>query len=132
MPRFIPLLFALFAFTAPPVWADAIEDVISGQLNAFTDRDIVEAWNFASPMIQKRFVDPRSFSQMVEQGYGTIWDNKAVRFGPRAEMDGRARQIVIVTGPDGLTQSFEFEMVKLDGIWRINGVRLADYVEPTA
>ncbi|SDG44698.1 protein of unknown function [Celeribacter baekdonensis] len=106
--------------------ADEMTDVISDQLQAFQKRDVGTAWDYASPMIQGQFVDPRSFAHIVEQGYGPIWNNATVRFGIAMAKEGRVRQTVIVTDQTGQTQGYEYDMIETDAGWKVNGVRPID------
>lgn len=98
-------------------------DVIERQLDAFAIRDMITAWDQASPMIHEQFFDPRNFAAMVEMGYPPIWNNAGVRFAGRIERDGRVRQTVVVTDVDGATQAFEYDMIRAGDGWKINGVR---------
>ncbi|KAB6718133.1 MULTISPECIES: DUF4864 domain-containing protein [Roseobacteraceae] len=109
--------------------ADEMTDVISDQLQAFQKRDVGTAWEYASPMIQGQFVDPRSFAHIVEQGYGPIWNNATVRFGMNMVQDGRVIQTVIVTDQTGQTQGYEYDMIETDAGWKVNGVRPIDVAD---
>lgn len=103
--------------------ADPIEDVISGQLDAFASRDIVEAWDHASPMIQGQFFDARNFGAMVEMGYDPIWNNQGARFAGRMVTDGRIRQTVVITDANSALHAYEYDMIETPRGWKINGVR---------
>ena len=72
----LPVIFPV----AAQAQDQSIEDVITSQLQAFNDRDIEEAWQYASPMIQGMFRTPENFGNMVRNGYPMVWDNSDVRF----------------------------------------------------
>ncbi len=80
--RILGLILGLW-LSAMPAFAqdaDAIENVISGQLEAFNDRDVDGAWDYAGPNIKRMFGNARNFGLMVERGYPMVWDNADVRF----------------------------------------------------
>lgn len=100
----------------------AIEKLIGDQFAAFADGDGAEAFSYASPMIQGMFQTPENFARMVQGGYPMIWDAEDVSFvGLRSE-GGRLLMRLSVRGPDGGQFHFDYEMVQVDGLWRINGV----------
>jgi len=111
---------------ATPAFAQdaSIEDVITNQLQAFNDRDVAEAWQYASPMIQGMFGSPDNFGMMVERGYPMVWDNSNVRFLDREDFDSRTRQEVMITGPDGLFYILDYQMIETPDGWLINGVQV--------
>lgn len=115
---FIGLSTPLLAF------ADPVTDVIEEQLDAFLDRDAPRAFSYASPQIQGMFGTPLNFAMMVERGYPSLWSPGAVEFSDRYEQGARVRQTVIVTGPDGKRLAYEYDMLRLNEDWKINGVRL--------
>ena len=99
-----------------------IEAVISDQLDAFNDRDVSRAWTHASPMIQGMFGTPENFGRMVRQGYPMVWSNSDARFLEREELAGNLYQKVMVRGPEGGLWVLAYEMILVDGAWRIDGV----------
>lgn len=119
------LLSALLYVTAPlALAADPVTDVIADQLDAFADRDPARAFSHASPTIQGLFGTPQNFAAMVQRGYPLIWSNDGMQqFTDRVEMGQRLRQIVIVSGPNGMRAAFEYDMIRLNEDWKINGVR---------
>ncbi|WP_375279800.1 DUF4864 domain-containing protein [Pseudooctadecabacter sp.] len=115
------LVLAPFAATAQE---DAIEDVITSQLQAFNDRDVAEAWQHASPMIKGMFGTADNFGMMVRNGYPMVWDNSAVRFLDREDMGRVMRQEVQIQGPDGLFYILDYQMIETPDGWQINGVQV--------
>lgn len=103
---------------------DAIEDVIGSQLQAFNDRDVTEAFSYASPMIKGIFRDPANFGMMVERGYPMVWDNADVRFLDLREENGLTLQRVMIKDADGTLHTLEYAMIETADGWQINGVQL--------
>lgn len=101
-----------------------IEDTINSQLQAFRDRDVDAAWQYASPMIRGIFRTPENFGMMVENGYPMVWDNSDVRFLDRDEFETRTRQEVQIQGPDGLFYILDYQMIETPDGWQINSVRV--------
>lgn len=114
----------LAAGTASAQDASSIEDVIVNQLQAFNDRDVAEAWQYASPMIKGMFGTPENFGNMVRNGYPMVWDNSDVQFLDRDGADNITRQEVQIQGPDGLFYILDYTMIQTPDGWQINGVRV--------
>ena len=102
--------------------ADAIQGVISRQIEAFQVDDFPKAFSFASPMIQGMFGTPDNFGRMVREGYPMVWRPDDVRYGPLETRQGRQYQTVIFRDAQGTTHYLSYEMIEADGRWRINGV----------
>ena len=111
----------LWAGTASAQGA-SIEDVITNQLQAFNDRDVDAAWQYASPTIQGIFETPDNFGLMVENGFPMVWDNADVRFLDREETGPRTRQEVQIQGPDGLFYILDYQMIETPDGWQIDSV----------
>ena len=99
-----------------------IEDVIRDQLGDFEARDVEGAWEHASPMIQGMFGSAGNFGTMVEQGYPMVWDNRDATFSELKEEGGRIVQTVRVMDPDGRLWLLDYQMLEVEGVWRIDGV----------
>ena len=124
--RFLGLI-AAFLITTSAAKAQnntEIEDVISGQLEAFNERDVVGAWAFASPTIQQLFGTWQNFGAMVERGYPMVWDNREVQFLGLEDRAGGATQSVLLRDASGQAHVLEYMMIQTDEGWRISGVRL--------
>ncbi|MEM8742001.1 MAG: DUF4864 domain-containing protein [Pseudomonadota bacterium] len=102
----------------------AIEGVITRQIEAFLSEDVERAFTFASPMIQQMFVTPQRFGQMVRQGYPMVWRPSEVTMGELRVERGRPVQSVILRDAAGALFIADYEMIQIDGAWRINGVRI--------
>lgn len=103
---------------------DAIEGVIGSQLQAFNDRDVTEAFSYASPMIKGIFRDPANFGIMVERGYPMVWDNADVQFLDLREERGVTVQRVLVKDAAGTLHMLDYAMIETADGWHINGVQL--------
>ena len=104
--------------------ADAIEDVIGNQLDAFNNRDVSEAWQYASPNIKRLFGNPGNFGRMVQQGYPMVWDNADVRFLELRDIRGNLWQKVMVRDAQGGLHILDYQMIETADGWQSNGVQL--------
>lgn len=116
------LTVALLLPTSVLAQNSSIENVIRDQLQSFNERDVVGAWEHASPMIKGMFGTPENFAMMVENGYPMVWDNSDVRFLDRTEFESLTRQEVQIQGPDGLFYILDYQMIETRDGWQINGV----------
>jgi hypothetical protein len=103
---------------------DAIEGVIGSQLEAFNERDVDAAWQFASPNIKRLFGSSDNFGMMVQQGYPMVWDNADVRFLELRDVAGNLWQKVMVRDGQGGLHILDYQMVETANGWQINGVQL--------
>ncbi len=102
--------------------SDAIQSVISGQIEAFRADDFETAFSFASPSIRSMFGDAVTFGTMVRNGYPMVWRPADVRFsGLTAQGDGMV-QNVLVTDQAGVLHVLQYEMTPGPSGWLINGV----------
>lgn len=135
MRRLIAVPFAAFVILMIGVFAPAshaqtgpdtaVQEVITRQLDAFKRADGAAAFAFASPTIQGLFGDMSTFLGMVERGYPQIFRSRSAKFLKLAIVDGRLVQNVLIEGADGSVITAAYEMIEIDGQWRINGVSLA-------
>jgi hypothetical protein len=120
------LVLLLFAAGLGPAGAGeretAIRGVISAQIEAFRADDAGTAFAFASPAIQNLFRTPAAFIAMVRRGYVQVYRPRSFTFLPlETDAEGRLLQPVLVQGPDGDLVRAVYEMVEIEGRWRING-----------
>ena len=101
-----------------------IEATIYNQIEAFKADDFATAFEFASPMIQGIFGNPSNFGAMVKGGYPMVARPLSVDFLDLREIAGRLFQQVQIQGPDGAFYILDYEMIQLNGGWRINGVQI--------
>ena len=100
--------------------AAAIRTVIGKQLEAMNKGDADAAFAFASPVIQQMFGDAKTFMGMVERGYPQVFKSRGTRFLALTSIDGRLLQRVVIESDAG-TVIGNYEMIEIDGAWRING-----------
>ena len=120
-------LISAFWIAASAVFAqdaDAIEDVIGSQLQAFNDRDVIGAWQYASPNIKRLFQNSDNFGMMVQQGYPMVWDNADVRFLELRDVNGFIWQKIMLRDKAGNLHILDYQMVETSQGWQINGVQL--------
>ena len=125
MRKFI-LAIAFWVAAALPVWAEgkAIETTIRAQITALQADDFDRAFTYASPTIQQIFRAPEVFGRMVRQGYPMVYRPSAIEFLELASVEGYYWQKVQIRDGQGLYHLMAYQMVQLDGLWRINGVQL--------
>ena len=99
-----------------------VRDTIASQIEAFRDRDAGTAFTFASPFIQRQFGTAENFGLMVQRGYPMVWDPAEFAFVDQIERNGAIWQRLQVIDKSGTEHWFAYEMVQIDGRWRINGV----------
>jgi hypothetical protein len=101
-----------------------IEATIQSQFDAFLDRDVGEAWQYASPNIQRLFGSPENFGRMVESGYPMVWTPGRVAFIDLQTLGGLVVQRVEVIDQAGTAHYLGYQMIETEGGWRINGVQI--------
>jgi len=99
-----------------------IRGVIGNQLDAFSTGNVFTAWTFASPTIQDMFGDAMTFGTMVERGYPMVWQPGETTFLGLRQEGGRLLQQVQIVDPSGRLHLLDYDMVQIDGDWRIAGV----------
>lgn len=104
----------------------AMRDVISSQIDAFRADDFERAFTFASPMIRGIFGTPERFGMMVREGYPMVHRPADMAFLKSEDLGAVTNQKVMVRDQAGLFHVLEYEMIRVDGAWQINGVRLLD------
>ena len=100
----------------------SIPDVISQQIAAFAAKDETAAYAHASPMIQSKFKTPQAFVDMVQSAYPVIWEHEKVLFLQSAGRGSMIFQEVTFIDKFGTNHNFYYQMIKLDDVWRIDGV----------
>ena len=120
---FLTLLLSVPALAQDPRDAE-IQSAISRQVDAFRRDDANGAYAIASPTIQEMFGTAGNFLEMVQRGYPQVYRPRSLTFGKLQEVDGKLLQRVIIQGPDGAIVTAVYEMVQIDGRWRINGCYL--------
>jgi Domain of unknown function (DUF4864) len=116
-------ILAFSPLSAQEADSGAIQTVIQGQMDAFTAKDPVAAFTFASPMIKGMFGSPDNFGSMVSSSYPMIWSPTSVKYLGTRQAGAMLLQRVLVTDASGKSFLFDYDMVEVppDG-WKINGV----------
>lgn len=122
--RSLAFLVSLFICTHSLSFAEgaSIEETISAQVEAFQQDDVDGAFVYASPTIQRLFGTPENFGSMVRNGYPTIWRPSEFRFLKQRTEGDTIFQETQFFDANGMGHGFVYEMIKIDGEWRINGV----------
>ena len=103
----------------------AIEQVITSQLDAFRRDAADAAFSLASPKIQSMFGDAPHFMAMVRQGYPPVYRSRSAEFEQVQTIDDRIVQRVVLIGPDGAAVTALYTMEhEPDGTWKIDGCTL--------
>jgi len=125
----LALLSVLVAFVAwdpmKPPDDEGIRSAITAQLEAFRQDDYDAAFAIAAPGIQAKYQNAEAFTNMVALAYPQAYRPRKVAFLDLVETDGLLLQQVLLTGPEGLDVLALYDMVQIDGVWRINGCMLA-------
>lgn len=100
-----------------------IESVIRDQIADFQQDDWSAAFEHASPAIRRIFGSADNFGRMVRDGYPMVWRPSELRFGEIRGQGDIALQPVIVFDAQGVPHALEYEMIRLESGWKINGVR---------
>ena len=129
--RLTALLTALMMILAPlPLRAeepgDSIQAVIADQIAAFQANDVERAFTHASPNIQRIFRTPKRFGQMVQQGYPMVWRPARYQWLKIVQTDSGPVQVVLFEDQSGRLHEAGYLMQQVDGVWRINGVKLRE------
>ncbi len=99
------------------------KQTIQKQITAFESGDLAQAFEYASPMIQGMFPSAEAFGQMVRSGYPMVLNPDAVTYLEDKSVGIARLQTVMIRDGQGALHFLEYQMVKIDGEWRINGVR---------
>ena len=102
----------------------AIAATIQSQIDAFLVDDFATAFTFASPNIQGMFGSAERFGVMVRQGYPMVWRPSEVQYLELEDRAGLLFQRVLTRDATGGVHLLEYQMIEIDGAWRINGVQI--------
>ena len=101
-----------------------ITATIDAQIGALLNDDFDGAFTYASPGIQGLFGDSERFGQMVRNGYPMVWRPAEVHYLALREVAGALWQRVLIRDQAGGVHLLDYQMVQVDGNWRINGVHI--------
>lgn len=123
--RYLLTIILLLATPAMAQQADREhQETIFGQLKAFQVDDFDTAFEFASPHIQMIFRDAGNFEMMVKRGYPMVVAPADVRMLDERILGGMLWQKVQIRDRDGNFFVLDYQMINLNGVWRINAVQL--------
>jgi len=112
------------AAAATPRETGDLRAAIDSQIAAFGQDDFDAAFGYASPQIRRHFGTPENFGEMVRSAYPMVHRPARYSFGQLEEIGGRQRQSVVITDTMGRVWIADYDMIEIDGAWRIDGVRL--------
>ena len=127
MKQFLFVLIAVSYLALPArVQADegAIRQVISDQITAFLADDVDTAFGFSSPTIRSIFGSSENFGTMVRGGFPMVWRPQDVTFLKAEVIDGQLWQAVMMRDAKGVLHILDYQMVTIEGDWKINAVHL--------
>lgn len=110
---------------------DAMEAVISRQVDAFRAGDFAGAFEFASPTIKRMFRDPENFEAMVRRGYGVMINPADMQFLALREEGGKQWQRVLYRDVYGEVYLFDYDMIEGPDGWLINAVERVRMAQPS-
>lgn len=102
----------------------AITGTIQSQMDALLKDDFEQAFSYASPMIKQMFGSPQNFGTMVARGYPMVHRPADIRFLELREIAGALYQKVQVRDGKGQFHVLDYQMIKDETGWKINGVQL--------
>lgn len=102
----------------------AIQDTIQSQIDAFLADDFATAFTFASPAIKDIFRTPENFGRMVQQGYPMVWRPQSVEYLDLREAGSARIQRVLIQDASGRFHVLDYQMVRTENGWQINGVSI--------
>lgn len=131
--RILRTLTLVAAIAASPVLAnpDAVRNTIQGQIDAFLADDFSTAFSYASPTIQGLFGSAENFGAMVRGGYPMVWRPEDVRYLDLREENGALWQNILITDAEGQRHILEYQMIRQEEGWKINGVRYVKATSPS-
>jgi hypothetical protein len=96
-----------------------------------TDEGINTTWEFAAPSNREVTGPYTNFVELIEQNFQPLLNAETVRYGPLFRDNDTAFRNVVVTGPDGSSQSYRWAVERqsggqYDGCWMTASVRPTD------
>ncbi len=101
--------------------SNGIRSVILEQIEAFRQDDGTAAFAIAAPEIQTKFVDPERFMAIVAAVYPQVYRPQKVTFLDLNKTGDDVVQKVLLTGPNGRLVIALYQMIEINGHWRIKG-----------
>jgi hypothetical protein len=102
--------------------AEAVQQVVVAQLQAFADDDADSAFATATPGVREAIGEPGRFLAMVRGAYPMVYRPATVTFLKPEEDDGTVLQMVRITDGDDKSWIALFALERQpDATWRISG-----------
>ena len=101
-----------------------ITGTIQSQFDAFSTDDFEQAFTYASPFIKQLFGTSQNFGLMVSRSYPMVHRAEEVRFLELRSVAGALYQKVQVRDAAGALHFLDYQMIKGENGWKINGVQL--------
>ena len=128
--KIVRIAALMAALAAAPASADpardAAQSVIQSQLDAFQAADVQTAFSFAAPSIQEIFRSPDAFGRMVRRGFPMVWAPSSTEFLEAEATPSGLTQRLRIIDLRGQPWIAEYQMVEVDGAWRIAAVRVLE------
>ena len=103
----------------------AIRKVISQQIIAFQQNDVITAFSLAAPGIQQQFATANNFAAMVEAAYPSVYRPRSVVFEDMLTVeDLPAQQVMLMDQAGQLIRATYLMQHQLTGEWKIAGCYL--------
>ncbi len=128
----LALLLSLGLATSATAQDTDIQATITAQIEAFKADNFDEAFTYASTNIQNIFRTPENFGSMVRGGYPMVWRPSEFRYLELREVAGNLWQRVMITDGSGRVHLLDYQMIKLENGWKINGVQLLQSADVSA
>ena len=123
MKHLLILMLSLISFSGPIIAQEqSFQQVIRGQIEAFSSDDMEAAFEFASPSIKSIFKNYKRFGVMVRQGYPMVFRQKEFTFKEAQSDSSNASQEVLIEDLAGDLHLLRYTLILLDGEWKITGV----------
>ena len=123
MKHLLILILSLISLSEPIIAQEqSFQQVIRGQIEAFSSDDMEAAFEFASPSIKSIFKNYKRFGVMVRQGYPMVFRQKEFIFKEAKSDSSNASQEVLIEDLSGNLHLLRYTLILLDGEWKITGV----------
>jgi hypothetical protein len=120
--RILGIVLLMVGSSSAEAQEEEIAAVISGQLVALAESDFGTAYKFASPSVQAQVPTTEDFAAMVKGSFPMMLAVRDVDFVDFYPTQQSILQRVKITNEDGTNYWFAYEMIVVNGAWRINGV----------
>lgn len=120
--RILGIVLLMVGSSSAEAQEEEIAAVISGQLVALAESDFGTAYKFASPSVQAQVPTTDDFAAMVKGSFPMMLAVSEVDFVDFFPTQRSILQRVKITKEDGTNYWFAYEMIVVNGAWRINGV----------